>query len=590
MVFRAFLYASLIIFALGLIYKIFTWFSHTIGPVVRDVPTSGRISAAVKGIFEVVFSAKILTLFKVFFLDVVLQLKILKEDFLRWLMHILIYTGFMLLLLMHALENFVSEPLFSYYYSTINPFMFLRDLFGFMVIAGIAIAIYRRFILKVPRLKSNAMDYYAIVILAVILLSGIFLEGAKITSHTEYQYMVNDYADLEDPDEIAALESYWVQNFGTVSPIVEPPFDEDVLSMGKDLHEGYCMDCHSAPQWAFTGYATAKIIKPVALALDRAGTSTILRYIHFIACFIGLAYLPFSKMFHIFATPVSLLANAVMEKDTSDPANIATRQIMELDACMHCGTCSLRCSAASAFDVRGNDYILPSEKMQALKTLAAGKKLSPRKLMAIQEGVYLCTNCDRCTVVCPAGINLRDLWFTVREDLIQSGYPEPLMLSPFSFYRGLNRENISTENYDRPISDAGRAVAGKFEQVMDPGTPISFKDREPIELNQLPGSGTFSYCFGCQTCTTVCPVVAEYDNPLQKLGLLPHQIMNCLGLGLVDMATGPRMLWDCVTCYQCQENCPQNVEVTDILFQLKNIAVNRMRKASEENSTDLETV
>jgi len=326
----------------------------------------------------------------------------------------------------------------------------------------------------------------------------------------------------------------------------------------------------------------------VALALDRAGASTILWYIHFLACFLGLAYLPFSKMFHIFATPVSLLANAVMEKDTSDPANIATRQVMELDACMHCGTCSLRCSAAPAFDVRGNDYILPSEKMTFLKTLAAGKKLSERKLSAIQEGVYLCTNCDRCTVVCPAGINLKELWFTVREDLVQRGCPEPLVLSPFSFFRGLNRENIPAEDYARPLAGANRAVAGKFEQVMDPSTPISFKDREIVELNQLPSTGTFSYCFGCQTCTTVCPVVAEYENPLQTLGLLPHQIMNCLGLGLVEMASGPRMLWDCVTCYQCQENCPQNVEITDIFFQLKNLAAKNAGKVVDESSPDLE--
>jgi heterodisulfide reductase subunit C/nitrate reductase gamma subunit len=588
MVFTASLYASLIIFALGLMIKIWTWFSRTIGTSAQQIPASERVSAAVKGIFGVVFSAKILTLIKVFILDVVLQIRILKEDFLRWVMHMLIYVGFMLLLLMHALENFISGPLFTGYYSTINPFMFLRDLFGVMVIVGIGIAIFRRFILKVPRLKTNAMDHYAIVILAVIMLSGVLLEGVKITSHTEYQAMVEDYAGLEDQDEIEALESYWVQNFGTVSPNVQAPFDEDVLSMGKDLHEASCMDCHSPPRWAFTGYATAKLIKPVALALDRAGTSTILWYIHFLACFMGLAYLPFSKMFHMFATPVSLLANAVMEKDTSDPANIATRQVMELDACMHCGTCSLRCSAAPAFDARGNDYILPSEKMTFLKTLAAGKKLSERKLSAIREGVYLCTNCDRCTVVCPAGINLKELWFTVREDLVQRGYPEPLMLSPFSFYRGLNRGNISTQDYIRPLADANRAVAGKFEQVMDPGMPISFEHRELIESDQLPGTGTFSYCFGCQTCTTVCPVVAEYENPLEILGLLPHQIMNCLGLGLVEMASGPRMLWDCVTCYQCQENCPQNVEITDIFFELKNLAVKNAGKVADENSPDLE--
>ena len=350
------------------------------------------------------------------------------------------------------------------------------------------------------------------------------------------------------------------------------------------------MECHSAPQWAFTGYTVAKIIKPMALSLDRAGASNILWYIHFLACFFGLAYLPFSKMFHIFSTPASLLANAVMEKETSDPANIATRQAMELDACMRCGTCSLRCSAAAAFDALGNEYILPTEKMTFLKKLATGKALGSKELQAIQEGVYLCTNCDRCTVVCPAGINLKELWFNVREDLVQRGCPEPLTLSPFSFSRGLNKESLSTDDYVKPLAEASRAVAGRFEQVMDKDTPISFKDREVVEFNQLPSAATFSYCFGCQTCTTVCPVVACYENPLETLGLLPHQIMNCLGLGLTEMASGPKMLWDCVTCYQCQEHCPQTVQVTDLFFQLKNIAVKNAQKASDEISTDSKAV
>ena len=436
MVFTALLYVSLAIFTIGLIYKISTWFSRKIGISAKDITTSERVSAAAKGILGVIFSAKILTLIKVFILDVVLQRRILKEDFLRWFMHMLIYIGFMLLLLMHALEDFISEPLFTDYYSTINPFMFLRDLFGLMVIIGVGIAVYRRFILKVPRLKTKAMDHYAIIILAVIMISGIMLEGVKITSHTEFQTMVEDWAGLtpeDDPDEIMALESYWVKDFGVVSPNVKAPFDQDALSQGQEIHEESCMDCHSSPQWAFTGYAFAKITKPVALALDRADASNILWYIHFLACFIGLAYLPFSKMFHIFSTPISLLANAVMEKEKSDPANIATRQAMELDACMRCGTCSLRCSSSTAFDALGNEYILPSEKMTFLKILASGKDLSQEELLAIQEGIYLCTNCDRCTVVCPAGIDLKELWFNVREDLVQRGYPEPLILSPFPF-------------------------------------------------------------------------------------------------------------------------------------------------------------
>ena len=585
MAFSVLLYISLTIFALGLFYRISTWFSRRVGISAREITPSNRISAAAKGILSVIFSAKILTLIRVFILDVVLQNRILKENFLRWVMHMLIYGGFMLLLLMHALEEIISVRVFEEYYSTLNPFLFLRDFFGVMVMVGLAIAIYRRFILKVPRLKTNAMDFYAIIILAVIMISGVFLEGAKITSYSVYRNMIEEYADTDDEEELQALESLWVQDFGVVSPNVTGPFDNEVIEQGLEIHDMNCAGCHSSPKWGFMGYATAKTLSPVAVSLDKAGGPTFLWYIHFLACFIGLAYLPFSKMFHIFATPISLLANAVMDKDASDPANIATRQAMELDACMHCGTCSLRCSASTAFDAVGNEYILPSEKMIFLKSLAAGKGLSHKELRAIQEGVYLCTNCDRCTVVCPAGICLKELWVNVREDLIQRGYPEPLVLSPYSFIRGLNKEKLAAYDYPKPIDGVKLAAAGDFDFLIDPQRPLFFEQIKSAGLNQPPKDPTFAHCFGCQNCTTVCPVVASYDDPEETLGLLPHQIMCCLGLGLVEMATGPRMLWDCVTCYQCQEHCPQNVKVTDLLYDLKNMAVRNLGRKSGNGGT-----
>ena len=101
------LYISLGIFILGLIYKAYTWFSRKIGVSALGYTTSQRFSAAVKGTVKVVFSSKIFRLIKAFILDVLLQRRALKEDFLRWLMHMLLYGGFMLLLLMHALECFI---------------------------------------------------------------------------------------------------------------------------------------------------------------------------------------------------------------------------------------------------------------------------------------------------------------------------------------------------------------------------------------------------------------------------------------------------------------------------------------------------
>lgn len=577
MVFNALLYTSLFISIFGVIYKIYTWFSWKIGFSSRDISKSERLIAAFKGMVRVIFSAKILILIKVFILDVMFQKRILKEDFLRWAMHMLMYTGFVLLLLMHGLDKHITSSLFSEYYSTLNPFLFLRNFFGVMVIAGLTIAIYRRFILKVPRLKTNSMDYYAIIILSIIMISGFFLEATKITSISDFERMVNEFSDVDGEKDLKALESLWVHEFGVVSPDLKEPFEKKLLEHGREIHETNCAVCHSSPKWAFTGYALANILNPIALSLDRAGGSKILWYIHILACFFGLAYLPLSKMFHIIASPISLLANAVMEKEKSHPANIATRQVMELDACTHCGTCSLGCSAAVAFETLENENILPSEKMVSLRSLIAGKKLSSKEIKAVQEGICLCTNCDRCTVVCPVGINLKELWLNVQEDLIQKGYPEPLLLSPFSFVRGLNRYDIPAHEYYKPLEAAKQAVAGKFDLLIKQ-SPLVLQGRSVEEFNQLSKDNTFSYCFSCNNCTSVCPVVCSFGQPEEALGLLPHQIMRCLGLGLIEMASGASMIWDCLTCYQCQEHCPQNVNVTDLFFELKNLAIKNVER------------
>lgn len=579
MVFNLLLYTSLAIFILGSIYKISRWFSRSIGVLTDNITTGHRIVSAVNGILSVIFSKKILILLRVFIFDVILQMRILRESFMRWLMHMLIYTGFMLLLLMHALGTLISENIFTDYYSTINPFFFLRNFFGAMVIIGLGIAVFRRLMLKIPHLKTNAMDRYALIILFAVILSGVFLEGVKITSYTSFEIMLADYADIDDEEEIEALESYWVNYFGVVSPNVAPPFDEEILEAGKDLDESYCADCHSPIESAFIGYATSVMIHPIALLLDRVDSATFLYYLHIIASFLGLAYLPFSKMFHMIASPISLLAGAVMEKATSDPANMATRQAMELDACMHCGTCSRHCSVAVAFNMIGNINILPSEKLHLLKRRAGQKELKKEELEAILEGIYLCTNCDRCTVVCPAGIQLRDMWLNVREKLIQQGTPVPLALSPFSFYRGLNRKFLPDEAYPKPIKTAREAIAKNRHLLNRPEKTISLT---PIDrafkavADHSTQAGTYSSCFSCENCSTVCPVVENYKNPQEVLGLLPHQIMRSVGLGLKDLALGSDMLWDCLTCYQCQEHCPQGVKVTEVLYELKNQAISEV--------------
>jgi heterodisulfide reductase subunit C/nitrate reductase gamma subunit len=571
--FNSLFLTALIIFFLGLGYKASNWFVKKIASPGQTITTSQRVRSAAGGIFRVIFSPKFLIVLRVILVDVLLQGRVFKEDVTRWLAHMLIFYGFMLLLVMHALDSVVTEALFSDYYATVNPFFFLRDLFGTMVIVGVAMAVFRRYFLKRSRLRTGPKDHYAIIILAVIMFSGIALEGLKITSHSEFTRMVEDYAGLDDEEEIQALEAVWVDDFGVVSPNMRGPFDDDLLSVGREVHEDNCLDCHASAKWAFTGFTMAKIIKPVAVRLDQADGITMLWYIHIIACFAGLAYLPFSKMFHIFSVPLSLIAGQVMDPKRSLPANILTRQMVELDACTHCGSCSLHCSAGMIYEALGNEYILPSEKITFLRKMVSGRPLDDTQMKAVQQGVYLCTNCDRCTVRCPSGIQLKELWYAVREELLEKGPPLAAILTPFSFARGLLiQQKLHADDYTLPIENAVGKVAGQFAELMKPDVAIPLNTQSPNDRQPILKDRTFSHCFSCQSCTTVCPVVGNYDHPEQVLGLLPHQIMACLGLGLTQMAAGAKMIWDCLTCYKCQENCPQEVEVCDLLFDLKNAA------------------
>ncbi len=572
MLHRIALVVALAAFTSGMAWKVSAWFRHSIGPTGDRFSASKRIAAAGRGLVLTLFSRKVLTLIKVFFLDVVLQRPVLREDFLRWLMHVSIYGGFMFLLLVHAFDSYLVAPLYPDYASSLNPFLFLRELGGALILFGLVFAIYRRFIRKIRRPRTSLMDINAMVMVGVIVFSGFFLEATKITSNSSFQEMAQEYTTQADNEDIRALESYWVENFGLVSPAVHGPFNAATLEKGKAMHDMNCRQCHADPAWGFVGFAMSAAMRPISPLADRAGLPGILTWIHYLAALLFLAYLPFSKMFHMFAGPLSLMINAVMRSD-ADPANVATRQMIELDACTHCGTCTFRCSLAVAVNEIPNLNILPSEKISSLKRLAFGAKLDKRELRTLQQGVVLCTNCNRCSIACPVGIRLRDLWFSARERLLENSTEAFQLLSPLAYYRGLQRERIDEESYRKPVD---LALDGIIVKHAGQGAPLRVGEKELLgSLRSSIQANSLSNCYRCGVCTNSCPVVRNYRHPGEVLGLLPHQMMHAVGLRCWDLVFGSKMLWDCLGCYQCQDNCPQCVSVTDIMYELKNRAISR---------------
>lgn len=559
---------SAVVCLVGLIIRVSIWFSQGMRPSsVTAAPAATRVAEALKGVFGSLFSAKLFLIIKSVFVDLLFQKRIFDKNSLRWIAHTLIFVGFILLLLMHAMHSVVTEHLVKGYQSTLNPYLFLRNLFGLMVLAGVAIAVFRRISLKPQRLKTYASDWAALVFLGAIILSGILLEGAKMASHSEFQRMLGDVS-LTDQEDIKALEAFWVQENGLVSPNLKLPPTPELIAKGMEVNGDNCIECHVSNRNAFASYATAKITPLFFAVLGDAATVKLFWYLHILTCLSFLAWLPFSKMFHILAAPVSLIVKSVTGDQIRESANILTRQMIGLSACTHCGTCSLECSSNMFYESFQNDFILPSEKVQYLKKIAAGKENDPAVLKRMLQGLYVCTSCDRCTTVCPSGINLKELFVSSRYALLQQEMPETAMLSHFSFPLALAQNFV--DDHLQALKKVTDIFKKSFQHLTDMALPITLGKAKDI------GNTTFRGCFSCQRCTNICPVVRSYDNPTEALGMLPHQIMYSLGIGNTELAMGSQMIWSCSTCYLCQEHCPNQVELCDIFYTLKNGALKKI--------------
>jgi heterodisulfide reductase subunit C/nitrate reductase gamma subunit len=562
------------LFVAGLGFVVSRWFIPFFMGILSPYGAGTRIAAVLKGCAYSFIPPRLFILIKTLVADIILLRPLFTVDKIRWATHQLIFFGFVLLILFHALASLVTISLFPGYQSTLNPFFIGREILGILVLAGVIMAVYRRFIRKKPLSASNGHDIFALALVAAIIVSGIALEGMKMTSEQVFMDMVEEYAAIDtegDTTELEALKAYWAHDFALV-PHAPVSMSEEAMSQGKDAHEAYCTYCHDANTSAFAGYATARLLTPIAPGLDRMDMVSVLWYLHVLLCLFGLATLPFTKFLHILTTPVSLMAKAIMGPK-SHPAAVAVRQAMGPSACTHCGICSEHCSAMVAARVLDNPLILPGEKMQYIKGLSPYASPSPRKQQQLTEGIFVCTSCERCFTVCPSGIDMATLWMDMRKHLLKQGETPLSILSPLTYAPALEGDLELKQSMRTGGLQGLERVRDNFDQLTDPETPLLLQEHEDPDAARLSRNKTFSYCFVCQSCTTVCPVVASYEHPQKELGMLPHQIMCSLGLGLTEMCSKSAMIWKCTTCYQCQEHCPQDVRIVDLFYRLKHAAV-----------------
>ena len=99
---------------------------------------------------------------------------------------------------------------------------------------------------------------------------------------------------------------------------------------------------------------------------------------------------------------------------------------------------------------------------------------------------------------------------------------------------------------------------------------IRVSDLDPDFKNQvrsMPGGENLTRCFACGTCTAGCPV-REIDERYN-----PRRIVSMVILGMKERVLESEFIWMCSTCYSCEERCPQDVRLTDVMNAVKNLAV-----------------
>lgn len=560
-IFQTTLYASLALCVLGLLWRVSVWFRVRIGPDARDVTVSQRLAVMLRGAASALFSRRVFHLLGAFVLDVLLVRRLYTNERLRWFGHLLVMVGFTLLLLMHALAAVVTEKLFPGYQPTLAPYLFLRNFFGAMVVVGVIFLFFGRWRRRTGFAQTRRpIDAVFVALLAIVLGSGFVLEAHKIASPQAFYRMTGQFIGATDPAKLEPLRALWASEFGVAFDDLKQAIAPALAEEGRQLHRDACAFCHMKPASAFVSYPIAKVLAPVTGLLDAGRADTWLLYLHLFACFLGLASLPFTLFFHVVTAPISLLVRGAAPKREFSTAARATRRALALDACVRCGICDLRCSVAPLARYLGNPGLLPSHKLVATGALASGRLVQPgRKDEALRaaEGAFLCTDCGRCTDRCPVGLDLEDLWEAGRNDLAAAGFPAPaqwVQALPALTWAEYLQQGPGTPT----VADADAALA-----------PLS-ADRN-----------SFSRCVQCQTCTNVCPVVAHSMDTEHGVDLTPQKVMNLLRLGLRDHTLGSRMVWNCATCYQCQEYCPEGIRVADIMCELRALAVRRLGSVRE---------
>jgi Fe-S oxidoreductase/nitrate reductase gamma subunit len=296
-------------------------------------------------------------------LEILSGRRIFRGDPAAGLMHALIFWGFLILF---AGTVIVAANHWAVPFLKGHRYLWLEvslDVAGLMLGAGLLWALVRRYLLRVPRLERTWSAAGVPLALLLVVATGYLSEGCRLAAQA--------------PD--------W-------------------------------------GGWSFLGWQISALWPDPDTAL---GLYPAFWWLHALLSLGLIAWLPWSRLFHLLAAPVSLSLKEtpppVIPTETRDPeASVYDfRQAVFFDACTRCGRCVSVCPATGAGEpFSPRDFILWARAELISKTPRPSKR---RESEFSAHRIWHCTTCRACLEVCPVYAAIPDALRQSRSALIESG-------------------------------------------------------------------------------------------------------------------------------------------------------------------------
>jgi Fe-S oxidoreductase/nitrate reductase gamma subunit len=330
------------------------------------------------------------------FVDILAHRRFLREPY-PGIMHLLIFWGFVILLLASAIDavtHYANRHIVGTPYLW---FSLMADIGGLLVLVGIVMAAYRRYILKPERLNSVLDDGIGLALIAAILITGYMVEGLRqaateLTPHPDW--------------------AVW-SPFGFV-------FAKAFAGMSQDS----LLFWHRSLWWFHAALT--------------------------IGAFIYVA-LVFSKLQHILVSPLNVFFRSLGPVGAPAPIDIESaesetlgvgeikdftwKQLLDLDACTNCGRCQDACPAWATGKPLSPRKVVQDLKVHMLKAGSNQATQSDNALTLVSEApneaeIWACTTCGACQETCPVYVEHIVKIIDLRRNLVlaQNKMPESAQL------------------------------------------------------------------------------------------------------------------------------------------------------------------